>query len=34
MVRPEWTEFVQAFNEELQRVRENGELQAILANYR
>jgi len=34
MVRPEWTEFTEAFNKELDKIRENGELQAILANYR
>lgn len=34
MLRPEWTEFAQAFNKELATIRENGELDDILARYR
>ncbi len=34
MLRPEWTEFAEAFNRELANIRENGELDAILAKYR
>ncbi|MBE0486468.1 ABC transporter substrate-binding protein [Marinobacter sp.] len=34
MLRPEWSEFADAFNVELNAIRENGELDAILANYR
>jgi len=34
MLRRDWQAFVLAFNRELARLRENGELDAILANYR
>ncbi len=34
MLRPDWTDFADSFNQELELVRENGELDAILANYR
>lgn len=34
MVRPDWVDFANAFNRELDAIRENGELDAILANYR
>lgn len=34
MLRPDWTEFAEAFNKELATIRENGELDAILARYR
>jgi len=34
MLRPDWTEFAQAFNKELATIRKNGELDAILARYR
>jgi len=34
MLRKDWTEFAQGFNRELSAMRENGELDAILANYR
>ncbi len=34
MLRKEWQGFGKAFNKELERMRENGELDAILANYR
>lgn len=34
MLRKEWQEFADAFNRELKNIRENGELDAILANYR
>lgn len=34
MVRPDWTDFVEAFNQELAAIRENGELAAIFAKYR
>ncbi|WP_243411410.1 substrate-binding periplasmic protein [Marinobacter halophilus] len=34
MVRPDWADFAEAFNRELEVIRENGELDAILANYR
>ncbi|WP_323752596.1 substrate-binding periplasmic protein [Marinobacter sp.] len=34
MLRKDWTDFAQAFNRELSAMRENGELDAILANYR
>ena len=34
MLRKDWTEFAENFNRELSAMRENGELDAILANYR
>ncbi len=34
MLRKDWTEFAEAFNDELAIIRRNGELEAILANYR
>ncbi|KPQ28359.1 MAG: polar amino acid transport system substrate-binding protein [Marinobacter excellens HL-55] len=34
MLRPEWADFATSFNEELEVIRENGELEAILAKYR
>lgn len=34
MLRPDWQSFAQGFNAELARMKENGELDAILANYR
>jgi len=34
MLRKEWKEFADAFNTELALIRRNGELDAILANYR
>ncbi|MBJ6138108.1 substrate-binding periplasmic protein [Marinobacter litoralis] len=34
MLRKDWTDFAQGFNRELSAMRENGELDAILANYR
>lgn len=34
MLRKEWQDFAEAFNRELKKIRENGELDAILANYR
>ncbi|MBR9869650.1 MAG: amino acid ABC transporter substrate-binding protein [Gammaproteobacteria bacterium] len=34
MLRKDWAEFAQGFNRELAAMRENGELDAILANYR
>lgn len=34
MLRKDWQEFADAFNAELKEIRENGELDAILANYR
>jgi polar amino acid transport system substrate-binding protein len=34
MLRQDWQAFADAFNQELARMRENGELDAILANYR
>lgn len=34
MLRKDWQAFAQDFNEELARIRSNGELDAILANYR
>ncbi|WP_227515532.1 substrate-binding periplasmic protein [Marinobacter salinus] len=34
MVTKQWADFVDAFNNELARIRKNGELDAILANYR
>ena len=34
MLRPDWTDFAESFNRELELIRENGELDAILANYR
>jgi len=34
MLRPDWQEFAQAFNQELGRIRDNGELDTILSNYR
>lgn len=34
MVRKDWEEFAEAFNQELAAIRENGELDAILSNYR
>ncbi|WP_372964004.1 substrate-binding periplasmic protein [Marinobacter sp.] len=34
MLRKDWAEFAQAFNQELDIMRENGELDAILAHYR
>lgn len=34
MLRKEWKEFADAFNMELAHIRKNGELDAILANYR
>ncbi|WP_312846237.1 substrate-binding periplasmic protein [Marinobacter arenosus] len=34
MLRKDWQEFADAFNAELEEIRENGELDAILANYR
>lgn len=34
MVRPESSEFVEAFNRELEKLRESGELDTILAEYR
>lgn len=34
MLRPDWAGFADAFNRELKEIRENGELEAILANYR
>lgn len=34
MLRKEWQDFADAFNHELKAMRENGELDAILGNYR
>ena len=34
MLREEWQSFAQDFNEELAKMKKNGELDAILANYR
>lgn len=34
MLRPDWRTFANQFNTELARMKENGELDAILANYR
>lgn len=34
MLRRDWQDFADEFNRELARIRENGELDAILANYR
>jgi len=34
MLRPDWQAFAKAFNQELVKIRENGELDAILARYR
>lgn len=34
MLRPDWQSFAKRFNTELARMKENGELDAILANYR
>ena len=34
MLRKDWQDFADEFNRELARIRENGELDAILANYR
>lgn len=34
MLRKDWQDFANEFNRELARIRENGELDAILANYR
>lgn len=34
MLRKDWQEFANDFNRELARIRESGELDAILANYR
>jgi polar amino acid transport system substrate-binding protein len=34
MLRPDWQSFANQFNTELARMKENGELDAILANYR
>lgn len=34
MLRKDWQEFANEFNRELARIRESGELDAILANYR
>jgi polar amino acid transport system substrate-binding protein len=34
MLRKDWKPFAEAFNKELARIRNNGELDAILANYR
>jgi len=34
MLRPDWQDFADAFNQELAKIRENGELDAILARYR
>ncbi|PPK52110.1 substrate-binding periplasmic protein [Marinobacter persicus] len=34
MLRPDWKDFAEAFNRELAKIRENGELDAILARYR
>ncbi|WP_323754359.1 substrate-binding periplasmic protein [Marinobacter sp.] len=34
MLRKDWTHFAQGFNRELSAMRENGELDAILENYR
>lgn len=34
MLRKDWKAFARAFNAELARIRKNGELDAILANYR
>ncbi|MFV8570830.1 substrate-binding periplasmic protein [Marinobacter sp. SBS5] len=34
MLRKDWTDFAQGFNRELSAMHENGELNAILANYR
>jgi polar amino acid transport system substrate-binding protein len=34
MLRKDWVEFADAFNAELAHIRNNGELDAILANYR
>ena len=34
MLRKDWQGFGEAFNRELEKMRENGELDAILANYR
>jgi polar amino acid transport system substrate-binding protein len=34
MLRPGWTDFAESFNRELGVIRENGELDAILDNYR
>ncbi|MDK9558183.1 transporter substrate-binding domain-containing protein [Marinobacter sp. M216] len=34
MLRKDWQDFAEAFNAELKDIRENGELEAILANYR
>lgn len=34
MLRSDWTDFAEAFNQELAVIRENGDLEAILAKYR
>jgi polar amino acid transport system substrate-binding protein len=34
MLRKEWAPFANAFNRELQALRENGTLDEILSNYR
>lgn len=34
MLRKEFADLIEPFNEELRRIQENGELEAILANYR
>ncbi|MBY6032026.1 substrate-binding periplasmic protein [Marinobacter daepoensis] len=34
MLRKDWSDFAKAFNQELETIRKNGELEAILADYR
>jgi polar amino acid transport system substrate-binding protein len=34
MLRKDWKKFAEAFNQELANIQENGELDAILSNYR